>query len=315
MSQRSALVLRGGAIGDFILTLPTLDLLRQSISGLRLEVMGNRGIVELATASGYADAHHYLDTPGMAMLFAPGAPVKPELATWISSFNLIVSYLFDPDGTLRANLEKAGAKTVLDLPHRVIPGQGHAIDQLARPLERIAMLLEPDAAPRIQVPGAESRPAADAPRRIALHPGSGSIHKNWPLPQWQRLGPALVQQFPGSTLVLVTGEAELERGVTQDLTAAWAGQPVEHWDNLPLAELARRLPSCSHFLGHDSGMSHLAAACNVPVHSFFASTDPATWAARNPANPTQVCTSRTASLNDITWDVAWDSMVRFLGGD
>jgi len=68
MSQRSALVLRGGAIGDFILTLPTLDLLRQSISGLRLEVMGNRGIVELATASGYADAHHYLDTPGLAML-------------------------------------------------------------------------------------------------------------------------------------------------------------------------------------------------------------------------------------------------------
>jgi heptosyltransferase-3 len=312
MSQRSALVLRGGAIGDFILTLPTLELLRQSISDLRLEVMGNRGIVELATVGGYADAHHYLDTPGMAMLFAPGAPVKPELAEWISSFNLIVSYLFDPDGTLRANLEKAGAKTVLDLPHRVVPGQGHAIEQLARPLERIAMLLEPDAAPRITVPGAESRPGADAPRRIAVHPGSGSIHKNWPLPQWKRLGHELMQQFPGSTLILVTGEAELERGVTEDLTQAWSDLPLEHWDSLPLAELAQRLPSCTHFLGHDSGMSHLAAACGVPVHSFFAHTDPATWAARNPASPTQVCVSATTSLNDITWDTAWDSVTRFL---
>ena len=80
-----------------------------------------------------------------------------------------------------------------------------------------------------------------------------------------------MQRFPESTLVLVTGEAELERGVTQDLTQAWSDLPMEHWDSLPLAELARRLPSCSHFLGHDSGMSHLAAACGVPVHSFFAS--------------------------------------------
>jgi hypothetical protein len=51
----------------------------------------------------------------------------------------------------------------------------------------------------------------------------------------------------------------------------------------------------------------------VPVHSFFAPTDPATWAARNPASPTQVCTSATASLNDITWDAAWESVVRFVG--
>jgi hypothetical protein len=60
-------------------------------------------------------------------------------------------------------------------------------------------------------------------------------------------------------------------------------------------------------------MSHLAAACGVPVHSFFATTDPNTWAARNPASPTQVCVSATTSLNDITWNAAWESVTRFLG--
>jgi ADP-heptose:LPS heptosyltransferase len=34
--------------------------------------------------------------------------------------------------------------------------------------------------------------------------------------------------------------------------------------SLPLAELARRLQSCVAFVGHDSGISHLAAALGRP---------------------------------------------------
>ena len=47
-------------------------------------------------------------------------------------------------------------------------------------------------------------------------------------------------------------------------------------------ELAGRLQNCALFLGHDSGISHLAAAVGTSCLLLFGPTDPAIWA---PANP------------------------------
>jgi ADP-heptose:LPS heptosyltransferase len=47
---------------------------------------------------------------------------------------------------------------------------------------------------------------------------------------------------------------------------------------LPLPELAAQLSSSQLFLGHDSGVSHLAAALGVPCVLLFGPTDPAMWA-------------------------------------
>ena len=35
--------------------------------------------------------------------------------------------------------------------------------------------------------------------------------------------------------------------------------------NLPLVELAESLSACTAFVGHDSGITHLAAAIGVPL--------------------------------------------------
>lgn len=279
MSDRRVLVIRGGAIGDFILTLPAIRLIRESIADVHIEVMGNHGIVELALASGHADAIRHLDSPGMARMFAPNATLDVALTDWLKGFNIVVSYLFDPDVFFRGNMERAGVRTFLDAPHRVQEGGAHAQFQLAAPLQRLAMWLEPDAAPVIRIPNAES------PRNgcmVVIHPGSGSIKKNWPVEHWARLGLDLLKDTTDVRLVLLTGEAERERGVTETLKSAWKDLPVDHWDSLPLPELARRLPAGSHFLGHDSGMTHLATACGLRCHAFFGHTDPAVWAPKNP---------------------------------
>jgi heptosyltransferase III len=278
MSTRRVLVIRGGAIGDFILTLPAIHLLRTNITDVHIEVMGNHGIVDLALASGHADAIHYLDSASMARMFGRNAPLDEQLCAWLRGFNLVVSYLFDPDGYFRSNMERAGVRTFLDAPHRVENSGLHAQQQLARPLERLAMWLEPDAAPIIRVD--HTHPRRQEPL-IAIHPGSGSLKKNWPIDHWCRLGKELLSRYPGSTLALVSGEAERARGVIETIQSAWQGQAWQHWESLPLVELARRLPACSCFLGHDSGITHLAAACAVPCHAFFGPTDPAVWAPRN----------------------------------
>lgn len=296
MQSRRALVIRGGAIGDFILTLPAIKLLRDSIPGCHIEVLGYPGIADLAFASKIIDVTHNIEHRNMAMLFVPNATLDEAWCEWLRSFNVVVSYLYDPDGIVRANLQRIGVKTFFDAPHRVIDGQGHAAQQLAQPLESLAMYLD-DPAPRIVVPNAEPRA-----NRIAIHPGSGSLKKNWSVDHWKRVIDALHDQ----TLVLITGEAERERGITD----AFAGCNVEHWDSLPLVELARRLPACAAFLGHDSGVSHLAAACGVPCHLFFGPTDPDTWAPKN--ENVHVHRVTTGDLNDLPWEEGWASLHSFI---
>jgi ADP-heptose:LPS heptosyltransferase len=45
----------------------------------------------------------------------------------------------------------------------------------------------------------------------------------------------------------------------------------------PLEELLRRLAGARAFLGHDSGVSHLAACAGVPSLLLFGPTDPGIW--------------------------------------
>ena len=301
------LVIRGGAIGDFILTLPAIRLLRENIPGSHLEILGYKPIIELARAAGLADDIRHLEHVSMARLFAPGAKLDDELVNWLCSFNLIVSYLFDPDGILRGNMERIGVKTFLDCPNHVTPGKGHAAEQLAKPLEKLAMFLD-DPAPAIVLP----KENEDKPKTplIAIHPGSGSLKKNWPVERWMTAGKELAAHYPGIRLALITGEAENERGITAKVLAGWSGLTFEHWDQLPLAELAKRLSTCTGFLGHDSGISHLAAACGVPCLLLFGPTDPATWAPRNAG--VQVITEPSGDLGELPFLEIWPRIHAFV---
>lgn len=302
------LVIRGGAIGDFILTLPAIQLIRESIPGVQIEIMGNHGIVELALASGHADAIRHLDSPAMARMFARNPALDEALCAWLRSFNVVVSYLFDPDGFFRANLERAGVRTLLDAPHRVQEGGPHAQFQLARPLEKLAMWLEPDAAPTIRMPDSYS---STGEIMVAIHPGSGSLKKNWPVQNWCLLGREILNAKPDAKLVLVSGEAERERGVIESIDSAWRSLPWEHWDSLPLPELAKRLPRCSYFLGHDSGVTHLAAACGVSCLAFFGPTDPAIWAPRN--HGVQVVQASKGDLTTLPFEDGLSSVLMAIG--
>jgi len=263
--QPRVLVIRGGAIGDFILTLPAIRLLRETIAGCHLEVIGYPSIAELARVAGLADSVRSLEHRTMAPLFAKTAPIDEALAEHLCSFNLVVSFLYDPDGHFRASMERVGVKTLIECSPLVQNDGLHASKQLAKGLEKLAMFLEDDL---LQKPIFPAR--AERLPKIIIHPGSGSEKKNWPLEQWLRLA----DELSDHEIVSVTGEAEEARGVKIPKHT--------NWHSLPLSELASRFTACSAFLGHDSGISHLAAACGVPSLLLFGPTDPEVWAPPQP---------------------------------
>ena len=264
------LVIRGGAIGDFILTLPALAALRQRFPEAHLEVLGYPHIVQLALAGGIVDRVQPIEARALANFFARNAELSEELRDYFSGFNVIVSYLYDPDEIFQTNMGRCSRGQFIVGPHRPDEsGRVHAASVFLKPLERLA-IFEADAVPQLKL--AEVAPAVD--QTLALHPGSGSARKNWPEPRWAEL----IEHLLGTTnvnLLLVGGEAEGER--LQKLAAALPPTRCRVAKSLPLAELARRLQMCAGFVGHDSGITHLAAAVGLPCVVLWADTIEAIW--------------------------------------
>jgi heptosyltransferase-2 len=267
------LVIRGGAIGDFILTLPAIKLLRDSFPAAHLEILGYRHIVALAEMSGYANATRSIEYGRLASFFSRDGELAPELMDYFGNFQQVVSYLFDPDEIFADNLHRAGVRNLI-VGSSKITAQEHAARQLARPLERLALYLDDPAA----VISPNEPPKVD-PSLIALHPGSGSETKNWPLERWAAVAESLLSVDSNRRLLLIGGEADATR--IAQLCETLPNERVQSAQNLSLLELAARLQNCALFLGHDSGISHLAAAVGTPSLLLFGPTDPAIWAPAN----------------------------------
>src|SRR5258708_28075355 len=141
------MLIRGAAIGAIILTLPAIRLLRENFTEARLEILGYEHIIELARGRFYADATRSIEYSAMAGFFVPHSVLAPDLVEYFASFQQVVSYLFDPDLFFENNLRRAGVKNFLPAYARIDDSQ-HAAQQLARPLEKLALFLE-DAAARV----------------------------------------------------------------------------------------------------------------------------------------------------------------------
>ena len=275
------LVIRGGAIGDFIVTLPAIKALRDAFPTARLEILGNKKVAALAESRFYAHSVRSIESPELSRFFAKGTALPADLTRHFGSFDLILSYLYDPDLIFESNLRRSGARRIIHGPATIESGL-HATRQLAQPIEELGISIS-DFAPRLY-PSREDRHRARefltglTPPIIALHPGSGSERKNWPLQNWIALGNHFLTSSGGS-LVIATGEADQEQAA--ELETIWKNSPVRFATAFRLTDLAALLEN-TIFVGHDSGISHLAAATGASSILLFGPTDPEIWGPLNP---------------------------------
>jgi len=270
------LVLRGGAIGDFILTLPALNALRTRWPGAIIELVGYPHIASLAFDGGLVDKVVPLDRSDMARLFARGVPVPESLAGYIRSFDIVLSYLYDPDETVGENLRATGVRQVLYGSPLV--ESGHAADHLMKPLTALAIYPDSEPCPRLRLRAEFVRSAqrrlGEGAAPVVLHPGSGGKAKRWPIEAFCDL--ARVLRLRGWRVAYLAGEADSD--LVQHLVAAGEGGAVIR--ELPLSEVAGILALARGYVGNDSGITHLAAAVGCPVVALFGGTDPKVWGPR-----------------------------------
>ena len=263
--------------------MPALKALRAAHPQSRIEILGYPHIAIIADKRFYADAVRSIEYAALSRFFARDAELPLDLRDYFGGFDLILSYLYDPDQIFENNLRQCGAKRILRGPAQIIPGM-HAARQLARPLQELGINVS-DLAVKI-FPSDEDRGFACRflqscdPPVLALHPGSGSERKNWPIENWIELAKTLLNgKVLFRTIIFVSGEAD-EKEMTRLRTLFKDEPQVRFAHGLPLPQLAALLEQ-STFIGHDSGISHLAAAAGARCFLLFGPTDPKVWAPQN----------------------------------
>src|SRR5438132_8144703 len=135
------LVIRGGAIGDFILILPALKALRDANPDAQIDILGYKHIAELAHQRFYADRVRSIEYAPLSRFFAKNAELPPDLVDYFASFDLVISYLYDPDQILESNLRRSGVQQLVTGPARIGEHE-HASRQLAKPMEELGLRVE-----------------------------------------------------------------------------------------------------------------------------------------------------------------------------
>lgn len=105
---------------------------------------------------------------------------------------------------------------------------------------------------------------------VAINPGGGWYTKRWRIPQYARLGDAMVKEF-GAKILLVWGPGE-EKEV-RELQSAMS-QPSLLLPRTSLKQLGAILKRCHLMVTNDSGPMHIAAALGTPVVAIFGPTNP-----------------------------------------
>jgi ADP-heptose:LPS heptosyltransferase len=267
-SPKQTLLYHSGALGDFITTIPAISYWKRRQENARLTMLGDPVIGTFATQTGIV--HGFLDVnqARFAALFSDR--FGPEISKLLAPFSQAIAFA-DGDSPLIANLHTAGIQCLSHPPFP--PVRMHAVDYHLSLFTDELKLSQEEKTPRIKIPPntiAESDPIIPLDTRlIAIHPGSGSVKKNWPFERFL----SVADHFRAKARPIVWIAGPAEKGLVFP-------EADYLFVNRPLLTLACLVGRCEFFIGNDGGITHLAAALGCGTIALFGPSDPVVWAPR-----------------------------------
>ena len=329
----SALLIRLGGLGDLLAALPAMRLLRAAFPGASLRLLARREAGRLLREAGVVDEALDADDPAWKGLFDVNASAP---LPWTADIILgwfhgrggfaphirAISYAWDSNIPLNRFFFERTVEIVRER------GRTPAMFEDCRllfaspppPDARSALRAKPDArsaggtGPKGPRGGDELKRAAGAagsrePRGepfAVIHPGSGGRAKRWPLDRFLAVSAALAAEGIGGRIVTGEAEEDLESPLSlASLPSGWTcvSRP-------PLAALAEDLRRAAVYVGNDSGVTHLAAACGAPTVAIFRDDNLAAW---RPAGPVMILSA--ARVEDVPADAVIRAIFDILNGN
>lgn len=278
---RSLIILHPGSLGDVLLAVPAIRRLRARHSGQDMLLIARDAVSRLLKACGVINDWMSFEGPAGVGLFSRGVQLPHELEAWLKRCEVAVAWLEDSEGALRATFQgfnipqiriQSPSSLTLQATHQshrfLETVEGHAVDGLSDWFIEVSpAIIESSGAclERLGVPQGRTF--------VLVHPGSGSVHKCL---KSESLA-VIIQSLDEEGLLPIVIEGPADQHALERLLKASSRRPLI-LRNLDLTTLAGVLVQARSFLGHDSGVTHLAALLGVRTVAVFGPTDPDRWA-------------------------------------
>ena len=321
--MKSVLLFRLGGLGDLMVAFPSISLLRKELSSHSLTLVCRNEYGLILEETGVVDEIVSVEQKRFAPLFK-SKPYPLELAQWLKEFSLILAwlqkenslnhkelcsflgrkrcrfFLLDPDlpGPISKHFFE---KTLEFLPSKKGPKSSFSdciLLALSSSQKKAGLGLLGEG-----VSKEKEELAGRRQKIVVVHPGSGSKTKCWPLENFMKIIHQLSQM--GYRGVLVTGFAEI--GMEDKLQKHTFPNEWVWLHHPPLMKLSGLLSASSLYLGNDSGITHLAAACGTKVVALFRQDLEAAW---KPYGQTTVLSGE--SISDISAHSVWEAVSQIL---
>jgi hypothetical protein len=327
--NNDTIVIRPGALGDAVLTLPVLQTLRAAGTE-RVAVLGTPAHWSwLNTADGSVEVDDWNGAEWLG-LFSQDVDLSETARRQLRGIRRAVVYLRSGADAAAQALRRAGVSAVLTAAPPAWPehpddahDDRHAAERLLQPLRQQAVpmpdlnldhsrepLLSVTAGEQAEALAALGMAAAPAGGFFAVHPGSGGESKCWPLERFIELLTRAAERTDAQPLVFM-GPVEEERLSDQ---IRQLPKSIKTARSLPLRQVMALLSMTRVFAGNDAGITHLAGRC-CPTIQLFGPTRPSRWKALGP--DVTAIEAPEGELGRLGVDVVWtcDRMDRALSAD
>ena len=292
------LVIRLGAVGDVVRTLPAVSALRAAYPGAHLtwlvepasasalegQPWVDRVLVfprpavaraalagRLGTLAGaLRDFLRELRRPGFDLVVDFHAILKSGILAWLSGAPLRVSYA--------RPYAREGAWLFANRRARVEPRRTSRFERNAALLDFLGVKAEGAPDPMRLVAGARARVGAalgEGPAPVVIHPGTSDAtpHKRWTAAGYARVAEALAAAT-GVPVLVTAGPARDDRAFADAVVAAARGAARPAPPTPSLADLAVLLARARLYVGSDTGPMHVASLVGTPVVQLLGPTHP-----------------------------------------
>lgn len=255
--MKSFLICHRGALGDFILTWPSIYCLRKALPQHKFIGIGRTGYMRLAVSFGILDT--YIDNESAGLLdFFCGKSIPEQIGSphgaviWLTEGQKIIDLL-----------KQSATLPVISIPpfpdNRI-----HLAQYYCSVIKSHFSITVPENLSDIF-------PSVVTERQYALiHPGSGSFKKNFSPLFYRNLADELRRSYHHK-VGFIFGPVEDEK-MNKD---SFAGEWIEHPSDVEA--LAKLLAGATVFIGNDSGVSHLSGFLGTKTIAFYKATDPKIW--------------------------------------
>jgi ADP-heptose:LPS heptosyltransferase len=280
MAVPKALIHHDGALGDFLLSLPCLRVIKGESAFTHFA--GRPDVVGLLREIGFVDEVSSADSCLYASLYTKRTDEKT--ADFLAQFERAFVFTVRDNSVLATSIRTIipRTETIITVPHS--EARMHIADFR---LKQLGVHCEKSDLPtKLDIPSAYKERARellvkagyedDGRPLIALHPGSGSGKKNWPLENYFVLLERIIQNLDAFFIIFSGPAEDLAMREKMEKFARRHARVFPFFDE-QLIIVAALLSLCRLYVGNDSGITHLAAAVNGNVVILYGSTDPLLW--------------------------------------